>query len=51
MGLRLADSPLKRAFDRIQREIDVTFDALLPVPADARARLLEAMRYAAIGGG
>nr|WP_229710096.1 farnesyl diphosphate synthase [Novosphingobium indicum] len=27
------------------------FDALLPVPSDARARLIEAMRYAAIGGG
>jgi farnesyl diphosphate synthase len=51
MGLRLADSPLKRAFERIQREIDVTFDALLPLPDDARARLVEAMRYAAIGGG
>jgi farnesyl diphosphate synthase len=51
MGLRLADSPLARAFERIQREIDVAFDALLPVPDDARARLIEAMRYAAIGGG
>ncbi|MGF1549426.1 MAG: polyprenyl synthetase family protein [Sphingomonadaceae bacterium] len=27
------------------------FDGLLPVPSDARARLYEAMRYAAIGGG
>lgn len=36
---------------RIAREIDSAFDALLPVPADARARLVEAMRYAAIGGG
>ena len=51
MGLRLADSPLKRAFERIQREVDVAFDALLPVPDDSRARLVEAMRYAAIGGG
>jgi farnesyl diphosphate synthase len=51
MGLRLADSPLARAFERIQREIDVAFDALLPIPDDARARLIEAMRYAAIGGG
>ena len=51
MGLRLADSPLKRAFERVRREVDVTFDALLPVPDDARARLVEAMRYAAIGGG
>lgn len=51
MGLRLADSPLARAFERIQREVDAAFDALLPVPDDARARLIEAMRYAAIGGG
>jgi len=51
MGLRLADSPLARGFERIQREIDVSFDALLPIPDDARARLVEAMRYAAIGGG
>ncbi len=27
------------------------FDALLPVPRDTRAQLVEAMRYAAIGGG
>jgi farnesyl diphosphate synthase len=31
--------------------IDRAFDALLPVPRDPRARLYEAMRYAAIGGG
>jgi len=31
--------------------IDRSFDALLAVPPDARARLYEAMRYAAIGGG
>lgn len=36
---------------RIQREIDAAFDALLPVPDDARARLVEAMRHATIGGG
>ena len=36
---------------RIQREVDAAFDALLPVPQDARAPLVEAMRYAAIGGG
>jgi farnesyl diphosphate synthase len=51
MGLRLADDALTREFQRIQREIDVGFDALLPIPDDARARLIEAMRYAAIGGG
>ena len=51
MGLRLADDVLTRGFERIQREIDVAFDALLPIPDDARARLVEAMRYAAIAGG
>ncbi len=39
------------AFERIQEEIDSAFDAFLPVPRDSRARLVEAMRYAAIGGG
>jgi len=36
---------------RVQAEIDASFDALLPVPDDTRARLVEAMRYATIGGG
>jgi farnesyl diphosphate synthase len=42
---------LKQALKRIQAEVDSGFDALLPVPQDARAKLAEAMRYAAIGGG
>ena len=42
---------LAPAFLRIQREIDSAFDAFLPVPQDSRARLVEAMRHAAIGGG
>jgi farnesyl diphosphate synthase len=37
--------------EAIARDIDRQFDLLLPVPADPRARLFEAMRYAAIGGG
>ncbi|MGB7417600.1 MAG: polyprenyl synthetase family protein [Erythrobacter sp.] len=36
---------------RVQDEIDAVFDSILPVPPDTRARLVEAMRYAAIGGG
>ncbi len=36
---------------RIQREVDAAFDAMLPLPEDTRARLIEAMRYAVIGGG
>ena len=42
---------LPEALIRIAAEIDDAFDALLPVPPDARAKLVEAMRYAAIGGG
>lgn len=51
MGLVLADDVLGRGLQRVQREVDDAFDAILPVPDDARVRLLEAMRYAAIGGG
>ncbi len=42
---------LGEAFERVQADIDSAFDAFLPVPDDTRARLVEAMRYAAIGGG
>ena len=42
---------LKSGLEQIQREVDSVFDAFLPVPKDTRARLVEAMRYAAIGGG
>ena len=45
------DDLLAPAFARIQAEIDSAFDAFLPVPPDSRARLIEAMRHAAIGGG
>lgn len=47
----VTDSLLVDSLARIAAEIDGAFDALLPVPDDARARLFEAMRYAAIGGG
>ncbi|WP_404480951.1 polyprenyl synthetase family protein [Novosphingobium sp. BL-52-GroH] len=47
----VTDSLLAEGLARIAEEIDSAFDALLPVPDDARARLVEAMRYAAIGGG
>ncbi|MFA6219873.1 MAG: polyprenyl synthetase family protein [Erythrobacter sp.] len=42
---------LGSAFDRIQAEVDSAFDAFLPIPQDSRARLVEAMRYAAVGSG
>ena len=51
MGLVLADDLLGRGLQRIQREVDECFDALLPVPNDSRALLVDAMRYATIGGG
>ena len=45
------DGVLARGMDRICGEIDRAFDLLLPVPEDARARLVAAMRYATIGSG
>ncbi|MEZ5748599.1 MAG: polyprenyl synthetase family protein [Caenibius sp.] len=36
---------------RVADEVDAAFDAFLPVPTDARARLVQAMRYAVIGAG
>ncbi|MFM5907960.1 MAG: polyprenyl synthetase family protein [Novosphingobium sp.] len=44
-------SILAQALTRIATDVDAMFDALLPMPGDARSRLVEAMRYAAIGGG
>jgi farnesyl diphosphate synthase len=43
--------PLATALEEVGAGIDRAFDALLPIPEDARARLYGAMRYAAIGGG
>jgi len=45
------ETVLAEGLRQIQRDIDSAFDALLPVPADPRGRLYEAMRYATIGGG
>lgn len=42
---------LAAALERIAAEIGAAFDALLPVPDDARARLYQAMRYSVLGGG
>ncbi|HEX9932900.1 MAG TPA: polyprenyl synthetase family protein, partial [Allosphingosinicella sp.] len=39
------------ALEQVGAEIDRGFEAILAVPPDPRARLYEAMRYAAIGGG
>jgi farnesyl diphosphate synthase len=50
-ALSLADGLLAEGIARIRQEIDALFEALLPVPADPRAVLVEAVRYALIGGG
>jgi farnesyl diphosphate synthase len=46
-----ASASLPMSLEQIGADIDRLFDALLAVPADSRARLYEAMRHAAIGGG
>ena len=46
-----ASVSLKPALDAIGQAIDQRLDRLLAVPEDPRARLFEAMRHAAIGGG
>ena len=46
-----SDTVLTDGLKRIQADVHAAFDALLPVPDDARAQLFEAMRYAAMGGG
>jgi farnesyl diphosphate synthase len=49
-GMRLATG-LRGELARIALEIDASFNGLLQLPDDPRRRLIEAMRYAAIGGG
>lgn len=54
MSMMLVDGASNLLADnlkQVQAEIDSVFDAMLPVPDDTSARLVEAMRYAAIGGG
>lgn len=47
----LGNGALERELALIQQDIDAVFDDLLPIPSDSRALLVEAMRYATIGGG
>lgn len=42
---------LAQAIRDIGTDVAALFDAMLPVPEDPRARLVEAMRYALLGGG
>ncbi len=51
LDMVLASTSLQPALDAIGKAMDQRFDRLLPVPPDSRARLFEAMRHAAIGGG
>ncbi|WP_156839426.1 polyprenyl synthetase family protein [Novosphingobium aquimarinum] len=51
MSVAVIESLLADSLAQIAADIDAAFDALLPVPDDARDRLVEAMRYATIGGG
>lgn len=46
-----ASLPLEAALRDVAGEIDRQFDRLLAVPQDPRAKLYQAMRHAAIGGG
>lgn len=45
------DDLLAENLSLIADEVDSALDSLMPVPDDKHARLVEAMRYAAIGGG
>jgi farnesyl diphosphate synthase len=47
----LADRSLARALDDTVKTVEAALDALLPEPGGPEARLDEAMRYAALGGG
>jgi farnesyl diphosphate synthase len=42
---------LQSALEEVGAQVDRDFETLLAIPDDARGRLYEAMRYAAIGGG
>ncbi|WP_230280982.1 polyprenyl synthetase family protein [Croceicoccus sp. Ery15] len=51
MTVTAVSDNLAGALQKIAIDVDTCFDAVLKVPQDPRARLIEAMRYAAIGGG
>src|SRR5258705_12035906 len=44
-------APIEPAFAEAASFTEATLDALLPKPSGPEARLIEAMRYAALGGG
>ncbi len=49
--MTLLATSLNEALAQIGAEVDQAFLDLLPVPPDTRAKLYEAMRYSAVGGG
>ncbi len=49
--MTVADMDLAGALARIAGVVEAQLDALLPQPEGAEARLIEAMRYATLGGG
>jgi farnesyl diphosphate synthase len=51
MSTMLEPQTLDEALSAVGRDIDDFFDRVLTAPEDSRARLFEAMRHAAIGGG
>ena len=50
MGPTVRLAPIEPAIAETATFLDATLDALLPQPAGPEARLMEAMRYAAMGG-
>lgn len=48
---QMAASLLADGLAQIAVDVDAGFDVFLPIPADTRVRLVEAMRYAVLGGG
>ena len=42
-GAAVSGSVLSEALARIASDVDAAFDAMLPVPADPRARLVEVL--------
>lgn len=47
----MASETLDQALRRVAAEVEATLDRLLPLPDGSEARLVEAMRYATLGGG
>ncbi len=47
----VVDTLLSDALASVAQDVDAAFDAMLPEPDDARLKLVQAMRYATIGGG